>query len=204
MRKLLILSLAIILAGCAGAGKKTSSLEYLAKGEMYHKTGDLKNAFKNLNKAVEVDHNNIEAYASRGALLYSMGDYKNALTDFTVVIYHQPYRADAYAAAGAAMAELGDYLNAQEVLLHALKLNPSHIAARVSLGGMYLTTQNYAAAIEEYTTAITLQPAGDIYFMRGIAYQQYGKIEEAHKDFKAAGLKEDEYPKIVPAPETAD
>ncbi|MDR0646053.1 MAG: tetratricopeptide repeat protein [Elusimicrobiota bacterium] len=195
--KFLTIFLCAVLAGCGGfAVKKKTSLDYLAIGEMYHKTGDLKKSLNNFNKAVETDANNIEAYASRGALLFDLGEYKDALSDFNIVIKFYPNRSEAYSAAGAALAALGDYIPAREKLLRALKLNPSNVYAISSLGGVYFSTQNYKAAIEEYTKAINLQPVVEFYFMRGAAYQKYGKQKEAETDFKAAGLKEENFPKF--------
>ncbi|MDR0734991.1 MAG: tetratricopeptide repeat protein [Elusimicrobiota bacterium] len=190
----LVFSFCLILAGCAGAGKKNAAVENLARGEMYHKTGDYKRALRYLDKAAAAGSR--EALASRGALLYDMGRYDDALLDFNAVIAAEPNRAEAYSAAGAAMAALGQYLPARENLLRSIELNRSNAAAHVSLGGIYFNTQNYDAAAAEYTKALKLRPAGEIYFMRGICYLHYGKPDAAREDFKAAGLSEEDYPAL--------
>ena len=190
----LVFSFCLILAGCAGTTSKNSAVKNLARGEMYHKTGDYKRALRQLDKAAAAGSR--EAFASRGALLYDIGRYEDSLADFNAVIVAEPNRAEAYSAAGAAMAALGQYLPARESLLRSLELNPSNAAAHVSLGGIYFNTQNYAAAADEYTKALKLRPAGEIYFMRGICYLYYGKTKEAHEDFNTAGLSEKDYPTL--------
>lgn len=187
MKRLLIAVSIFCLAGCALPLKKTSN-DYLARGEMYYKTGKLKKALKDFNSAVQKDNYNIEAYASRGALLYDLQQYETALADFNLVLAADPNRSEVHSAIGATLAAQGKYQEARESLLKALELNPSNVEAICSLGGVYYSTENYKAAIEEYTKALKLRPSPQIYFARGVSYAAYGKDKEALADYKAAGV----------------
>jgi tetratricopeptide (TPR) repeat protein len=196
MRRIFLILLCALFAGCASTGGVNTSLEYAAKGEMYQKTGDYKKALKYLNKAVEKDEYNIDAYASRGALLFTLEDYQNALSDFNIVKHFNPNRSEAYSAAGAALAAMGGYVEAKENIDRALELSPSNVQAVATLGGIYYQTKNYKEAIEQYTNAIALLPAANLYFMRGVCYQQYGMKDEAAADYQTAGLTEGQYPQL--------
>jgi tetratricopeptide (TPR) repeat protein len=196
MKNFFLLSIYFLFAGCGWPGHKPDAVEYLARGEMYHKTGKLKKALSNLNKAEEADAYNAEVYAARGALLFDFGEYEKALSDFNAVINLTPYRSEAYAAAGASLAALGRFVLARENILKALELNPVNVQALSSLGGIYFSTGNFKASAEEYTKAINLQPAAAFYFMRGAAYEKLGSLEAARADYQSAGLTPAEYPKL--------
>jgi len=187
MKKFILVLSAVCLAACSMPFQKTS-LAYLARGEMYYKTGKLKKALKDFNKAVEKDNYNIEAYASRGTLLYDLQQYETAISDFNIVLQADPNRSEVHSAIGAALAAQGKFKEGRESLLKALELNPSNVEAICSLGGIYYSTGNYKAAIEEYTKAIKLRPAPQIYFARAVSYTAYGKEKEALADYRAAGV----------------
>ncbi len=187
MRNLIFVISIALLTGCALPLNRPSSY-YVARGEMNYKTGNLKKALKDFNTAVEKDNYNVDAYASRGALLFDLQQYETALSDFNIVLQADPNRSEVHSAIGAALAGQGKYKESRESLLKALELNPSNVEALCSLGGVYYSTGNYKTAIEEYTKAIKLRPAPQIYFARGVAYNAYGKINEAKADFQAAGV----------------
>lgn len=190
MKRQIIVLACFLLAGCSMFSHKTSA-EYLAMGEMYYKTGDYKKALKDLNKAIEKDAYNMEAYASRGTLLFGLQEYDSALSDFNIVLQAEGERSEVYSAIGATYAAKGDYKEARENLLKALEINPANVEALCSLGGVYFSTENYKAAIEEYTKAIKLRPAPQAYFARALAYEKYGLIKEAAADYKMAGVSVD-------------
>jgi len=191
MRNVILFLSILFLTACSLPLKKTSN-DYLARGQMYYKTGKYKKALNDFNKAIEKDNYNMEAYASRGVLLFDLKQYHTALSDFGIVLRSDPNSSEAYSAIGAALAAQGRYNEARESLMKALELNPSNVEAICSLGGIYYSTGVYKAAVEEYTKAINLRPAPQIYFERGVAYKAYGKNDEAEADYKAAGVKFDQ------------
>ena len=185
MKKFLIPLICLLAAACSSVPVSKSS-EYLAKGEMYYKTGRVQKALKYFNKAVAEDPYNAEAYLSRGTLLYSAGEYDKAIDDFGVVLDSDKNVPELYSALGAAYAAKGEYAKAREALLKSLELYPANVAALNSLGGIYYSTGNYNAAIKEYDKALALRPVYQIYYMRGVCYEKLGRTQEAEADFKAA------------------
>ena len=186
MRKTALLFLVIFVC-CACAGVTVDkSTEYLAKGEMYHKTGRAQKALKYLNKAIAEDPANAQAYLSRGSLFYSVGEYDNAIADFNVVLEADKNVPELYAALGAAYAAKGEYKEGRDALLKSLELYPNNVAALNSLGGIYYSTENYNAAIEQYGKALDIRAVPEIFYMRGLCYEKLGMQDKADADFAKA------------------
>lgn len=200
MKKLALLLSVVLLAGCSVFTPKTS-VENLAKGEMYYKTGDYKKALKYLNKAVTKDPYNLDAYASRGALLFEVDDYDAAIADFNIIMQANPNRSEVYSAIGAALAAQGKYDEAIKVLAQALALNPANVEALCSMGGIYYSKGEYKNAVEEYTKALQYRKAPQIYLMRGLSYDQAGMTKEARADLEFAGFEVVEATEAAPAKE---
>ena len=187
MKNLSVILSVILLAGCSSVGTKTAN-DYLAKSEMYYKTGNLKAAWDNAQKALEKDKNAVAAYGTMGTILYDQGNYDEAIKYFTVLYQAGDKRSEVLSALGAAYAAKGDYDNALTYLEASLKLNPSNFAALTSLGGIYYSKEEYQKAVDIYTNVIALYPVAAVYAARGAVYEKLGKTELALQDYKTAGI----------------
>ena len=187
MKNLSILFFAVLFIGCASFGAKTAN-DYLAKSEMYYKTGDLKASWNNAQKALEKDPKAVSAYGIMGTILYDQGKYDEAIKYFEVLYQAGDKRSEVISALAAAYASKGSYGEALKYVDEALTLNPSNLAALATKGGIYYAKEQYPQAIDVYTKAIAILPSALLYNARGAAYQKMGKVQEALQDYKAAGV----------------
>jgi|GEM_PF-3183953 Tfp pilus assembly protein PilF len=187
MKNLAVVFFAVLLVGCSAFSPKTSS-DYLAKSEMYYKTGNLKAAWKNAQKALDKDASAVSAYGIMGSILYENGDFDNSIKYFEALYQAGDKRSEVISALGAAYASKGEYEKALNYLEESLRLNPSNVAALASVGGIYYSLGDYQKALEIYTHALNVVPSAPLYQMRAATYEQLGNMEAALKDYKAAGI----------------
>ncbi len=187
MKNLSVVVLAVLLVGCSVFSPKTSS-DYLAKSEMYYKTGDLKKSWNNAQKALEKDASAVSAYGIMGSILYENGDYDNSIKYFEALYQAGDKRSEVLSALGAVYASKGEYEKALTYLKESLKLNPSNVAALASVGGIYYSLENYQQAVDIYTQALSIVPSAPLYNMRAAAYEKLGDMDKALNDYKAAGI----------------
>lgn len=185
-RKYLLLVCLIFTLACANT--QTKSTEYAAKGEMYLKTGKPAKAEKYLNKAIEANPYNLDAYKNRGSLYYSQGENEKALKDFDYALEYEPYNSSLLSAKGAVLASMGKYEDAFKILLSALQLSPSNVAALNSIAGLYYITNDFEKAKEIYTVSLGYQTTPEAYLMRGKCFAQLGDTEKANNDFAMAKM----------------
>lgn len=162
-----------------------TSAEYLIRGEGYHKDGKVEKAIKEYNKALKLNPNNIDVYASRGTAYFFMGDLEKAIDDFVKVVQSKP-DADSYAALGAALAAGGENHKALEFLNAAINIKPQKPESYLSRGSIYYNLGEYAAAVEDYSAVIALQPFEGAYLARAAAYEKLGRAEAAATDMETA------------------
>lgn len=187
MKNFLVLSFTVLLSGCSVFAPKTAN-DYLAKSEMYYKTGNLKKSWDNAQKALKKDPSAVSAYGIMGSVLYDTGDFDNSIKYFEALYQAGDKRSEVLSALGAAYAAKGEYEVALQVLDEALEKNPSNLAALASKGGVYYSLQEYQKAVDIYTQALNIIPSAPIYNMRAAAYEQLGETQKALQDYKAAGV----------------
>lgn len=94
--------------------KLVTSQDYLKKGNIQLDLKKYKEALKLLDKAVELDVDNGEAYAYRGMAKYNLKDLKGALVDYNKALEIIPDYGEVYDLRGIVKAELGDKTGACE------------------------------------------------------------------------------------------
>ncbi len=88
--------------------------DYLKKGNEQLDLKNYKEAITELNKSIELDAENGEAYAYRGMAKYNLKDYKKAITDFDIALKFLPDYGEVYDLRGVCKGELGDKTGACE------------------------------------------------------------------------------------------
>ena len=187
MKNLSILFFTVLLAACSAFNTKTAN-DYLAKSEMYYKTGNLKASWDYAQKALKKDPTAVSAYGTLGTILYDQGDYDNAIKYFEVLYQAGDKRSEVLSALGAAYAAKGNYDEALTYLDNSLKMNPSNLSALTSLAGIYYSKQEYQQAVDVYTAILEILPSAVIYNARAGAYEQLGQRDLALQDYKTAGV----------------
>ena len=132
---LILAALYMLSAGCKtqktiakdyGTNLDPGSMDYLKKGcDLFNKK-KYDDALLDLNKAIELDAQNGEAFAFRGMVKYQQKNYKGAIEDFDDAIKQIPDYGEVYDLRGIAKAELGNKLDACEDWKKAYELGFNH------------------------------------------------------------------------------
>jgi len=104
-----------IVEGYTGvSGPTLTSKDYLKKGNDLLDKKKFQDALTVLNKAIELDADNGEAYAFRGMAKYQLNDFKGALADYDKAVSLIPDFGEVYDLRGIVKSELGDKVGACE------------------------------------------------------------------------------------------
>jgi tetratricopeptide (TPR) repeat protein len=107
-----------------------ASFLYIRRADVHRGKGDNASAYKDLNKAVELDEQSATPYVERGRNFYLDKMYPAAMADFEKALRLNPNSADAYHFLGHVHYDQGQLGPAIEAFTGAIKLDPN--------GGYYL------------------------------------------------------------------
>jgi len=119
MKKLpsiLLLAVIMIISSCKTANVEGPETEYdlLKRGYQRFVRKDYQSAIQIYTRLLEINPENVEAYAYRGLCRYHLNDFEGAIIDFNKSIVYQPDYAEVYNLRGVARGELGDKTGACE------------------------------------------------------------------------------------------
>ncbi|XP_065294758.1 tetratricopeptide repeat protein 14-like isoform X2 [Dermacentor albipictus] len=125
------------------AYKRCDVNSFLKDGVMHFKAGNHSEAFACLNKALQIDPENVEALVARGALFANNSNLRRALEDFEQALTLNPnhpnarkYMSETLVALGRYYEERGDLEGAVKTYKKAVKVNLSNTDAREALIAM--------------------------------------------------------------------
>src|SRR4030066_397490 len=131
MRKatlLLVIAVTIFTATILYAqGEADNSTSLTRLGIMKVRGGDYEGGIRILDRAINMDKENILAYYQRGRAKAGMTDYKGAIEDFDITIRQQPDYAPVYVDRADAKRKLKDDEGAKKDMDIAVKLDPSYL-----------------------------------------------------------------------------
>ncbi|WP_345263887.1 tetratricopeptide repeat protein [Nibrella viscosa] len=176
----------LILSAC------TSSDQYVNQARTLLQQGKPREAIQILNKAIEADDDNVEAFNMRGVAYFDLKEYANAQLDYEQAIklkpnFYRPYynRALLRTAQSDNDAALKDYSE-------AIRLAPDtsrSVSAEIYLnrGQLFAAQQQTLAALNDFTKAIELNPRNALaLYNRGNLLFQQKQLEPAVADFQRA------------------
>jgi tetratricopeptide (TPR) repeat protein len=155
------------------------------RGVSYASTERAREALADFNRALELNKGYANTWYNRAELYYEVGAFDKAWRDFNEAVRINPQDAAFIAGRGKSAARLGKTREALADLEQALKADRNNASLRLARADLHLFTKNYAAAVDDYQTAIKLDPQlGPAY--RGLAWimatcpdQRYRNAETA-------------------------
>lgn len=140
-----------------------------------------------LDKVLQIDVHNSQAYFMKGMLFKEKGDTAKAISSMQTAVEQDPDHYNAYIQLGLLNAAKKNPL-AETYYLNALKINPNSEEAMYNLGMYYQETDNYNAAIETYTTLLKVNPHHfDAHFNLGMLHTvKLNVVDEGMKYFNLA------------------
>ncbi|XP_071551092.1 uncharacterized protein [Panulirus ornatus] len=115
----------------------------VADGVVFFKQGRHEEAFQHLNKALQIDPENVEAFVAKGALLANLGRFEKAVEDFEQALKYNPSHSNARKYMCETLVELGRQLEEDRKLEEAekkykkcLEINPKHTAGLEAMNAL--------------------------------------------------------------------
>jgi tetratricopeptide (TPR) repeat protein len=164
-----------------------SSSSYNNRGFLkYQRLNDLSGALSDYNRAISLDPSNYLAYNNRGLLKSrNPNDVQGALSDYNRAISLDPSNYFAYNNRGLLKSRnLNDVQGALADLSKAIKINPRITIIYYNRGNLLYSTDNIAAAIQDFRQLLVIDSSGDLGLIsQGIIEIEQGSYSAAIKNF---------------------
>jgi tetratricopeptide (TPR) repeat protein len=168
-------------------------------GIAYDSAGRYVEAIEELQKAISLDPEYIDAHNNLAVACTRMEMFEEAIKELHEAIRLNPGHAEAHSNLGNIYARLGRYEEAIAELHEAIRLNPSYACTHNNLGEIYVELGRYGDAIKEYEYALRLDPEfPEAYFGLGFAYYNLGSYDRAARALIRAVYLDPELLEYVP------
>jgi len=138
---------------------KTAASDRLTRGMAYLAKDEYDKAIPDLDEAIRLDEDLVEAYVARGTVYYRKGECDKAILDLNKAINLDPNSAAAQNALGNAHFAQGKNDMAIADYAEAIRLVPNIAIYHVNRGNTYCRRGNYELGIQDYDKAIQLAPS---------------------------------------------
>ena len=157
---------------------------YLNRSIIQKEKGNIEDALKDVNHAVELHGNDAVAFCNRGVIYEKLKDIDRAIKDYNRAIALNPDYAPAYYNRGSAYATIEVFDKAIMDYSKALSLDPNSTLSYYNRGIAFKMIGRADLTIEDLNKAISLDPKfAAAYAHRGLAYAESGEQEKALADF---------------------
>ncbi len=161
--------------------------DWYFKGVSEYGKKEYKNAIKSLNKAIELDSENVSCLIGRAGAYGNLKQYNKAIEDCNKTIALDPKHTIAYYNRGKAYSGLKQHNKAIEDYNKAIALDPKYTVTYINRGNEYFDLKQHNKAIEDYNKAIALDPKYTIaYSNRGAVYGNLKQYNNAIDDCNKA------------------
>jgi|CXWL01.1.fsa_nt_gi tetratricopeptide (TPR) repeat protein len=159
----------------------------LDQGKRHHQAGQLAEAERNYQLALNMMPGHPEALHLLGLLAYRVGSYEQAIELITHAIEGTPSSPLYWFNLGVVTQRAGKAEEAIRAYERAIALNPKYVDALINLGNVLKDLHRLDAAIETYRKALTLNPAhADTHNNLGVALKEQNALREAIASYREA------------------
>jgi tetratricopeptide (TPR) repeat protein len=144
-------------------------------------------ALANIDRALALRPDFVEALVNRGIALYGLKRFGDALVDYDRAIALRPGYADALVNRGNALGRLQRHEEALASYDNALELQPAHVEALVSRAATLHELRQYGEALRSYDRALALRPDdAETLVNRGVTLHELKQSAEALSSYDRA------------------
>jgi tetratricopeptide (TPR) repeat protein len=160
---------------------------YCMRANLYHFSNDDEHALTDLDKALELNSNDVVALGQRAELYARIHNYNLALADCSQAIKINP-RSDVYLSnRGVIYRQLGQLRESYNDFTQALNINQRKAAYWFDVGEVLYRMNQYKVSIPYLTGAIDRERKfANAYYIRGLAYARLGLTAQAQMDENVA------------------
>jgi len=156
-------------------------------GACYESLGQLENAIKAFETAINIKPNYDEAYFNLGVVIKRTGSLSRAIISYKNAIQIKPNYPEAHNNLGTALKEDGQLEAAIESYEWAIAYKPDFAESHNNLGNALIDSGNLDGAIKSYEKAIASNSKyAEPYNNLGNAFKQLGQLDEAIKNYEMA------------------
>lgn len=167
------------------------------RGRAYLKQQRHEEAIADFTRAIEIQPDGLQYYLHRSEAYKSAGQEDQALEDLQFVawsrelrLYNQrlaqsPKNADLWVARGQHLLAGDRRDEALESFNMAIKVNANHAPAYLARASLSVQRGEYQRAVEDCTKIIETRPLHEAYSVRGDAYFEQGRFDEAISDYES-------------------
>ncbi|MFC0865301.1 tetratricopeptide repeat protein [Sphaerimonospora cavernae] len=163
---------------------------YYNRAEVRLAEGELERARADLDHVLELDPGYLDAYVNRAGLLEMLGEHEAARRDVAAGLALDPGNAHLHGVLGQLEAVTGRFTEARAAYDAALRADPRLASVWANRAILRYETGDAAGAVEDLTRAVTLgrseEDGAALYFNRGTALMDLGRVDEAGRDFRRA------------------
>lgn len=136
--------------------ESTDAKSHLLKGYRLHRQRNYKEALDELNKAIEIDPRNAEAYYWRGRTLVNLGKLDQGTDDFKAAVKFKPDYSEAYDNLGWLASRQGKVEEGIAYLTKSIEFKPENAWAFYNRGRLYFSKGDVAGAMRDAEKACSL------------------------------------------------
>jgi tetratricopeptide (TPR) repeat protein len=136
--------------------EKADTKAHLLKGYRLHRQKSYKEALDELNKALELDPRNAEAYYWRGRSLVNLGRLDQGMEDFKTAVKFKPDYAEAYDHLGWLASKRGQVEEAIAYLTKSIELKPENAWAFYNRSRLFFSKGDVPSAMRDAEKACSL------------------------------------------------
>ena len=157
----------------------------LAKASIEAK--DIRTAFAELQKTVELDPRNYEALGKLGEIYVMVGKKEEATQIADNLVKSRPNDPQGYILQSGLAVRAGKADEGIAKLKKAAELDPKQVRTLLAIGNMYLLKRDRKIAQEWYDKALAVDPnAVDVHVTRGNFFFASGERDEGEKEYRTA------------------
>jgi regulator of sirC expression with transglutaminase-like and TPR domain len=128
-----------------------------------YEAGKLSEALIQYQRVLDLQPQNLEAYAQRGVVYARLGQLSQALEDFAVALQHNPHHQSSLWNRALVYHKNAQIPQAQQDYLQLLKIYPQHAGAHYHLALLYFEQKQFALAEQYAVSALNLEPQNSKY-----------------------------------------
>ncbi|MFI5164570.1 MAG: tetratricopeptide repeat protein [Bacteroidia bacterium] len=166
----------------------TDSAGSLKSGIAQFHEGNYEGAQVELNKAVELNPKNADAYFYLAEVSFILNENKKAMENYNKSIELDPKNPKAYKGRGKVKAKFEDYYGSVADFTKAIELDKNYSDAYFNRALSYLILKDYKSAIADFSEVIKMNPKDyQAYSQRGTAKFESGDKKGACIDWSKSG-----------------
>lgn len=169
------------------AGSLSSASDWTAYGVCCGEAGDLADALKSFDRALDLDPQHFSTWYNRGVCLTFLNQHSQALNSYNRAIEANPLHPLAWYNRGISLFDLGEHRSAIESYDTAINLDPQQAEIWNNRGVCLFEIGEYTQALDSYDRAIEIDSrSASIWYNRGASLSKLGEYTQAVASYDKA------------------